>query len=301
MEKDFPSDYHKGLQVLEDIVQVAGAGVAPMAAHALFHFSKLKPALNGLDSMPVVRSFLESAVCELAQSYMLEKFPGQQISVCTRPGPAEGQEWDRLLECLPALLELRSFFRATGPLSIELSSGKVSLKGNVALDEGAKEHRARAYQIYRKLFTKRVLACYEVGAAASKGEAYLTLECDLGDDHRLCFAVDMGNEVALALPSSFARHVCTDITKIGDGPCLEITDRFTLINHRRFPMSEWETDGNRQVIHFPFLFRPISLIIPYKGELIPRPAIDGEDYTGSGDSRVRFKVHQLDFFSLFST
>ncbi len=300
MEKDFPSDYQKGLNALQDIVQVAGADVGPIAAHALYHFSKLRrDSLDLKAALPSLQAFLEGGVRELVLGHLLAKFPGNQVNLCTRPGPATLAEWDRLLDCLPALLELRSFFVPSGPLTVELSPGRVVLKGNVGLDDAAKGHRARAYQLYRKLFSKRVLACYRLGSAPGKGECSLEISADLGDDLNSCYAVDMGNGTFLALPSSFSRYVATDASDIAHGPCLEITDRFALINHRRFPLSNWEADGPREVLHFPFLFRPISLIIPYKGKLIPHPAADGDEYTGSGNSRARIKLHQLDFFSFF--
>ena len=96
--------------------------------------------------------------------------------------------------------------------------------------------------------------------------------------------------------------------------CLEITPELELRRYSRIPdQLKRELNSNKsqvpQIVHFPFLFRPVSIIIPDKGKLRLLYEISISGDTGSGTSLVQKqevasksipKFKYIDIFSLMA-
>jgi hypothetical protein len=58
--------------------------------------------------------------------------------------------------------------------------------------------------------------------------------------------------------------------------------------------------ANKEILHFPFIFRPLSLILPMKGNLVADTFTRSLDDENKRKQDVSKYFRTIDFFSLFN-
>ena len=132
----------------------------------------------------------------------------------------------------------------------------------------------------------------------------------------LFYEIDFRPEVPLCLSLSNVLdgyHISVEnLRALHRHPCLEISPDLKIVRYQGIPESYkhyyFAKDFDKSIIHFPFLFRPLSLIIPKGGRLTSEVTFRPDPCTGSelrdchgGDKNYRktSSGYNIDIFSLF--
>lgn len=309
MEKVIFNSKEKAFSTLEDIVDICGPQTTGLVGQAKYYFDKAQDQTFDLSQFKALDSFLNNSFKELIHHYFLNKSHAKQVNIHSKSSQIKVNTWNKLIDSLPIVLEVISCFKFESTFNVNLSDEGIDFNFVMKNDDLSEDSRTKVYSLYRKLFQRQCLLTYSIEEEElDTSNCQVTLKLDLSDNCENAYGFDVlaDENIFVGLPCCFARYVVKNEKFESRGPCLEITEDLELISHRKFPKTYWRQNEDKELISFPFLFRPLSIIIPKKGKLIPYKNVGTEGNTGSAipssskDTYLsKMQVHFLDFFSYF--
>ena len=91
-----------------------------------------------------------------------------------------------------------------------------------------------------------------------------------------------------------------DVRQVGEHTIIEINSDLSMKHYMGIPELTRIESANKEILHFPFLFRPVSIILPVKGNLVTQAFSHSLDDEKTRKQDVSKHFRTIDFFSLFN-
>jgi hypothetical protein len=312
MERDYLYEFEQGVGALEDLGRLTGHDFSPVIIRAYHHFSEMKrKAREKIEFFPPessIRLFLEKSVQQLWQEFKVHEKKIAQLDLVMNAAELTLIQWNRLLDCISIFMNIVRALPFCDNCSVTLDQDGISFKGNLLKDSAGEmqNKRVEIYALLRQTLRKEAPVTFELN---SDGAMELFLDLRHRDDRIYLVELPKPINLKIAFSSILEGHRVSSskLDQLGRHFCLEINSQGVLRKYDQIPEHFEEELVNKEIIHFHFLFRPISLIIPGRGEILstndPRLAGDtGSDHlvptTLSLSSRPVY--HYVDLFSLLA-
>lgn len=307
---DYQTDYDKSLSTLEDIQMLSEFSVSPLVSHAYFYLSEMKRKADALSSGQVsqfdqVAMVLDEKLTSIISEFFGNKSRFKEFSYnkCTKK--IDLKKWNMVLETIPELLSVVTLFNYHGGADVRFDENRFSVSGLILQDGNLERNRKLIYVLTKKLLRNKVLLTFNLESTARTGLFKLDLRADLSHDeslnYRVNFKVD-DEHYLIGFSNVFChyRSSLEDVKMAGDHNIIEI--RSDLSVHHSFGIPELTRieSANKEILHFPFLFRPLSIILPMKGNLVTTGLSRSLDDENKRKQDVSKHFRTIDFFSLFN-
>lgn len=322
--KDYQSEFQKSLDVLEDIQYLSSFSVAPLLGQAYFHLSEFKRKADARSKKSIsefkeiskaLDEKLELIVCE----FFSNKSKFKSFEFKKDIAKIDLNKWNVLFEVLPEILSVVSLFNYHGMAEVQMNENRVLISGMVLQDSTLEMHRRLIYVITRKLLRKKVLLTFSLSESGRGGLTRLELKADIShqDDliYKVLFKPSFQDQIVVGFSNIFCnyRRNFDDVKMLDEHAVIEILSDLSVMQKEKIPDYSSTESANKEFLHFPFLFRPISIILPIKGNLSTDPFLNLLDLGSMNETMreknteqkskqdVSYSFHSIDFFSLFNT
>ncbi len=301
---NFENDFQKGVSALEDLYTLGGASITPVINRVYYHLFNLNNEIHtsSMDDMPQMKHFISRSVVEMTRDYLSFNSGYRSVDFNVINDSYTLDQWNRLLDVLPSTLAIINSFAFHDQISINFHERGLEICGNVEISDRIEEVRSDIYRNLRIIFKKSSMLTFKIEPTHDSTLQKMTLFLDISYTRDQIYSVDMSDDygsLTLGLPNIFANYIAATNSSI-EHTVLEITDNLELVRHSSIPD---QNDLSKQVIHFSFLFRPVSIIIPKRGKLLPIEALRAGACVGRGEKFSKFNkasFYYIDFFSIMS-
>lgn len=235
------------------------------------------------------------------KKFILESKKVQQVDLKVKDESMRLSAWNKTIDTLAIIFKTIDLFPFKNKLTFDFSDSRLVVSGEVDATDLTSNIREKAYQITRFFFLNETLLTYDVRETATEGKALMTLNFDFSHRHDVALGLMMNDVEGQTMTSfigfsnSFMNYQIDRETllSLGEHLCLEVDDTYQLSCHTSIPTRYRErflaNDEVFSILYFPFLFRPISLIIPKRGQLMSMGLFEGKN-----------KLNYFDFFSFIN-
>jgi hypothetical protein len=295
-----------GKEAFEDLHLLADARLFPLIGRAYHHFSEVASSSHQkslLSDMPVLQKFLNENLKNLLEEFFLKIGDNLLWSLLKDERNLELKHWEKILSILPDVLQIMACFKFRGHINIEILPKGISIKGEIINGQSIKDHRVLIYRSFRKLLAKQTLVTFDVKEQKNSFETELLLFADISHNQNEVRAYEFlgtfqEQESLLIAFSPLIKNYkisLKDLESFGQHLIIQINSKLEVVRYEILPDNFKQLFASSEIIHFHFLFRPISLIIGAKGKSLPH-------YTGGGTGcgQVGVSKEVVKFFDLFS-
>ena len=295
---DSGREFAKGVEALEDLAQLGPYANAPILGRAFHHFSKAKMQLEeqvySTIFSPALQKFLPQGL-----SYLLQDQLGSPLTVTTTD--ISFPQWNKILTVLPIFIKIAKCLPWPKVEQTTISGDLLTMHGHLPAEESTLlRKRSTIYQYFRQLLAQQSLLTFSVETLADQS-AKLSLQLDLRHQDQVVYRVPVGEGICFS--SIFPYYIVQDWASVaaqGAHYCLNIKADGNIEELPAIPEQFMKNSPEAVLLHFRFLFRPVSLIIPGKGEIISaRPGDTGREIYAINSSFTASSSY-VDIFSLLA-
>lgn len=304
----FLKDYRHGVDALEDLHRLADPGLSPVIGRVHFHLSEIRrKAQQSLEDHPGLEPLKDKIKEEF--KYLLEEATltlenCHQLTILENHHTLNLMQWGRLIETVPMAIQMISLFPVVGRLEASFDSKNLVLKTRLESWHELEEIKGRVYGLSRKFFEKRVLPTFQVGEAHQ-----VIFKFDFSHIEDMVYSVDLVKK-RVNLSNIFEDYQIPvqKVDAIHNQTALILSAKgefyfFEKLNADVVKKSI-QNGAKPALFHFPFLFRPLSIIIPRDGEIAPLNGFNGTGceklLTDQAFGKPTKPAQQLDIFSILS-
>jgi hypothetical protein len=309
--ESYQSDFEKGLETLEDIQLLSEFSVSPLVSHAYFYLSEMKRKADLLSSGQTHKFDAALKVLDDKLSSIMEEFFSNQsrfksYSFYKTTTNVDFKKWNLVFETLPEILSVVTLFNYHGSVDIRFDENRLHINGLILEDSNFELNRKLIYVITRKLLRNKVLLTFNLEKTARTGLFKLVLKADLSHDDSLVYKVNFNVDHKTEYIVGFSNILCQyrasleELEQIGEHNIVEIKNDLSVVHSTGVPELSRTESANKEILHFPFLFRPVSIILPMKGNLIADSFTRSLDDENKRKQDVSTYFRNIDFFSLFN-
>ena len=310
-QKAYQEDFERGLCTLEDIQLLSEFSVSPLVGHAYFYLSEMKRKADALASGQVshfesVSKVLDEKLTSIVGEYFGDKARFKDYHYSKNTKKIDLKKWDLILATIPELLSVVALFNYHGTTEIRFDENRLSISGLVLEDGKLELNRKFIYVITRKLLRQKVLLTFNLEKTARTGLFKLTLNADISHDdsliYKVNFRLNQQEQYSVGFSNIFCQYraLLSDVVQLGDHTIIEIGGDLSMNTHFGIPELTRMESANKEILHFPFLFRPVSIILPMKGSLVTDTFSRSLDDENKRKQDVSKYFRTIDFFSLFN-
>ena len=314
IENDYRENFEKSLETLEDIQYLSAFSLSPLIGRAYFHLSEMKrkaDAANfGIAShYDAVSTVLDEKIASILDDFFIEKCKFKGLNYTKSTSKIDLRKWNLILETLPEILSIVSVLSFHGTMDVDLNENHLSISGTILEDAQLAVNRKFIYMVTRKLLRKKILLTFKGEKTVRTGLFKLTLNVDISHDeglvYRLPFKASQGQNFLVGFSNVLANYRVQyeQVGKIGEHQIIEVGSDLSFKTYMGIPNLSRIESANKEFLHFSFLFRPISIILPMRGTLsvgvITRESNIVEEENSKHDVSVTYRT--IDFFSLFNS
>lgn len=312
--KDYQDDFDKSLNTLEDIQMLSEFSLSPLIGRAYYHLSEMKrkadESKQGVvahyDAVAkVLDEKFESILTEFFNNTRYKKFEYHKSS-----SKIDLKKWNLILESIPEILSVVSLFNYHGDIQARLDDTRLLITGMILEDGHLQMNRKFIYVVTRKLLRQKILLTFTLEKTAKTGLFKLALKVDLSHDDALVYKVNFKVAPKENYYVGFSNIFCqyrallADVQTVGEHNVIEIGNDLSSRHYFGIPDLTRLDSANKEILHFPFLFRPLSIILPMKGNLstdaYSRSLAISQDDNYKREQDVSTHYRTIDFFSLFN-
>ena len=306
--KKYHDDYEQSLNTLEDIQRLSEYSLAPLVNRVYFHLSEIKRKADS-NQLSLVNPYetVNKVLDEKFETILADFF--QTNSKCKSYTFEKNTEklvlnkWNLILEIIPEFLSVVSLFNFLGEVNVKLDHKKILICGNVLEDGQLELGRTFIYQMTRKLIKHKVLMTYSLNKSEKSGLNRLELKADISFDESILYNVKFSPNPAqnylVGFSNIFYNYSLPEegIDTLEDHNIIELENDLSVTHTFGKIQSNHLKQSGKELLHFSFIFRPVSIILPMRGVLSKNSAIRTLD---SREQDVSNQFHIIDFFSLFN-
>lgn len=308
---NYQSDFEKSLDALEDIQLLSEFSVSPLVSHAYFHLSEMKRKADAVSSGQVshfdaVGKVLDEKLSSIVDEFFGNKARFKSYEFYKNTKKIDLKKWNLVLDTIPEILSLVTLFNYHGAVDIRFDENRLMVSGLILEDGNLERSRKLIYVITRKLLRSKVLLTFNLEKTARAGLFKLDLKADLSHDdslvYRVHFKINKQEQYLVGFSNVFCqyRSQLENIKQVGDHNIVEIGSDLSVKHYVGLPELSRLDSANKEILHFPFLFRPLSIILPVKGNLVTEAFSRSLDDENKRKQDVSKYFRTIDFFSLFN-
>ena len=308
---NYQSDFEKSLDALEDIQLLSEFSVSPLVSHAYYHLSEMKRKADAISSGQVshydqVGRVLDEKMTSIIDEFFGNKSRFKSYEFYKNTKKIDLKKWNLVLETIPEILSLVTLFNYHGSVDVRFDDSRLLVSGLILEDGNLERSRKLIYVITRKLLRSKVLLTFNLEKTARAGLFKLDLRADLSHDetltYRVHFKVNKHEQYLVGFSNVFCqyRSHLEDVKQAGDHNIVEIGSDLSVKHYIGLPELTRIESANKEILHFPFLFRPLSIILPVKGNLVTTSFSRSLDDENKRKQDVSKYFRTIDFFSLFN-
>lgn len=309
--KEYQEDFEKGLSTLEDIQLLSEFSVAPLVSHAYFYLSEMKRKADAIASGQVasfdsVSRVLDEKLTSIVSDFFGDKTRFKEFQYYKNTKKIDLKKWDLILATIPELLSVVSLFSYHGTAEIRFDESRLCISGLILEDGKLELNRKFIYVVTRRLLRQKVLLTFNLEKTARTGLFKLTLKADISHDdsliYRVNFKVSSKEQYLIGFSNIFTqyRSHLSDVVTVGEHNIIDIGCNLSVSHTFGIPELTRMESANKEILHFPFLFRPISIILPVKGSLVTDTFSRSLEDENKRKQDVSKYFRTIDFFSLFN-
>jgi hypothetical protein len=310
-EKHYQSDFEKSLSTLEDIQMLSEFKVSPLVSHAYFYLSELKRKADAMSTGQVshfdqVGLVLDEKITSIIEDFFGNKSRFKDFTFNKNTQKIDLKKWNLVLETIPEILSIVTLFNYHGPVDVKFDDNRFLLSGLILEDGNLERSRKLIYVITRKLLRAKVLLTFKLEKTARSGLFKLDLKADLSHDdslvYRIHFKINKNEQYMVGFSNIFTQYRAQleDVQAVGEHNIVEIGSDLSVKHEMGVPELSRKESANKEILHFSFLFRPLSIILPMKGNLVTETFSRSLDDENKRKQDVSKYFRTIDFFSLFN-
>lgn len=310
-EKNYQYDFEKSLSTLEDIQMLSEFSVSPLVSHAYYYLTEMKRKADAISSGRVaqfdqVGKVLDEKLSLIIEEFFCNKSRFKNFSFKKQTQNIDLKKWNLVLETIPEILSLVTLFNYHGSVDVAFDENKFLISGLILEDGNLERSRKLIYVITRKLLREKVLLTFNLEKTARTGLFKLDLKADLSHDetleYRVHFKLNKNEHYMVGFSNIFTQYrtQLEDVQAVGKHNVVEIGCDMSVKHYMGLPELTRIESANKEILHFPFLFRPLSIILPMKGKLVTTSLSRSLDDENKRKQDVSKFFRTIDFFSLFN-
>jgi hypothetical protein len=311
----YQADFDKSLSTLEDIQLLSEFSMSPLIGRAYFHLSEMKRKADEVN-MGVVASYdaVANVLDEKFESIITEFFNNKakfkKFDYFKSTSKIDLKKWNLIFETIPEILSVVSLFNYFGAVEANLDDSRLVVTGLILENGHIEMNRKFIYVATRKLLRQNILLTFNLEKTERSGLFKLVLKVDISHDdlfvYRVNFKVSPKENYYVGFSNIFCQYraLLDDVKSVGEHNVVEVTNDLQLRHSFEIPDLTRLESANKEILHFPFLFRPLSIILPMKGNLstdaYSRSLASSQDDNYTREHDVSTYYRTIDFFSLFN-
>ncbi len=308
-------DFEKSLTTLEDIQLLSEFSLSPLIGRAYFHLSEMKRKADASTNQNGVTYDTVSRILdEKFESIISEFFNNQSkfkdFDYKKSTSKIDLKKWNLILEIIPEVLSVVTLFNYHGTIEVQQDEGRLLISGQIFEANYLNMNRKFIYVVTRKLLREKVLLTFNLERTTRTGLLKLDLKVDISHDDTLIYKVNFKPTARENYFVGFSNIFChyraklEQINQVGEHNIIEIGSDLSVNHFFGLPDLTRMESANKEILHFPFLFRPVSIILPIKGNLsgdsFLRNLTSSQDREQMREQDVSTYYRKIDFFSLFN-
>ena len=310
-DKDYQSDFEKSLSTLEDIQMLSEFSVSPLVSHAYYYLSEMKRKADAISTVQIsefeqVGKVLDEKLAAIIGEFFGNKSKYKGYEYTRDVQKIDLKKWNQVLETIPEILSIVTLFNYHGAVDVRFNEGRFLISGLILEDGNLERSRKLIYVITKKLLRAKVLLTFSLEKTARTGLFKLDLRADLSHDeslvYRVLFNANKDEQYMVGFSNVFCKYRAhlEDVKLVGEHNIIEIRSDLSLKHYMGIPELTRIESANKEILHFPFLFRPLSIILPMKGNLATTSLSSSLDDENKRKQDVSKYFRTIDFFSLFN-
>ncbi|OFZ24972.1 MAG: hypothetical protein A2381_12915 [Bdellovibrionales bacterium RIFOXYB1_FULL_37_110] len=289
MDRYCNSYLDKTFEALDNLTALVGSNALPIVHQIGFYLSETKrleekdQKLEKIEG--VVFDFIHNSFKELLTCFFTAN---KHIKEFTLTGKGENysfSNWNKIFETLPGLLQVINFFQIENEVELILEDNGIRVITCLVENQNITGFRKKCYAILRDLIKKKTLLTYKI-TKNDNIKLDLFLNISHSEDMMYECLINQNRKIKLGFSNIFEQYQISEheAASLPLHLCLEITEDLQLKKHQGIPKQFTQVLGEFQIIHFSFLFRLVSIIIPFRGKLIKTSSHQRSGDTGRGDT-----------------
>lgn len=305
--EEINKNFQNGIDAITDLSLLSESSVLPIInriEHSIYQIKRLaqKDVSSG-KFFCNVSSFLHNTVKTLAKKFISNQKNVKQGFIQIDLENIDIFCWDRVLGVSNLFFNVCEKFQFMDGLDVKITEGGLSVVGVVENSDEILKFRSLIYHITKSLLQQNCVLTYSL-----VGDC-LTLEVDYSYDEGSVYLLNLSEKksLLLGLPNNLEKFKRSkeDITHLGEHLCIEIDENLGVKKYSKIPDHIYQKNSDSSVLHFCFLFRQLSLIIPKEGQVVSLEFLDNMIHTGCGndgnqDDGKKIHFTNIDIFQLFS-
>tara|TARA_R110002049_G_scaffold304049_5_gene498929 strand:- start:1091 stop:1942 length:852 start_codon:yes stop_codon:yes gene_type:complete len=260
---DIRRAFGDSLRQIEDLRKIGGAPIAPLANQIQYHLTSMLDLAVSKDPLPAQYKNLTKIFKQQIIEKLNRAFPvGENVQRVSSyfDLTANFQTWDRALNHLEGLCQIANSFLPKR-VDFRLENDGIVLLLEPSENANAQSCRKKAYQMTQALFEQKAILSYQVTENNNSAQIELRIRNSILETKDLSFCVG-----DLNFDPIFSNYVSdiNSLASLGEHHIVKI-DKNSKVSLQN---SISEQDSlNATILHLPFLFRPLSIIIFGEGKL----------------------------------
>jgi len=272
VNEDLSLAWHNCLKSLEELQSFLDPKDYAFLDKAFFHIGNAKELteaqIGQLTGFSKLKEFLVSSVKNYVTEGLIQNSRANHIELVHGFGSAGLEIWNKLFEILPIISSFVREIPFGEWMRFSQYDKAIYIAGDLDPELDLSECRQKIYKFTRELLQMRVLATFQF----DEKENTLVLKFDFSHDEGFFYAVDVTakSNMYIGFSSTFPNYEVDFkiLNSLGPHLIFEITEDLDVLKWSKLPDHMMNQIRDRKVVHFDFLFRPISIIIPNRGHLV---------------------------------
>lgn len=318
MNCDLEKNYRHSLQIISELYQSSSEQHRSQLEQLQFQLGVFREdaekSLDKIEKLHNVKSLIQDQLEYSLKLFIRRNKMGTVNTHWDDLNHFSFAKLDKIIEVMPFSYYALKFIGIKRKVSYSISKSMIIASGEIDDLVDLKSIRAQAYALTRSMFSRHVLLTFEIIEDKKKGKALLRLVFDMSKNDNYIYGVklDSNSQSYLGLPVNFKSYkISRDNFLIKDKHhIVTIGNDLKVHKNIEYPAKLNTNLESAEILHFPFLFRPLSLIIPREGEVYFSPHKADKNNTGcmnayehdvpiNSESSSNFVY--FDFFSLFNS
>lgn len=303
--------FYKGINALDEVFSIGGKELVPIVnkiSHYFYENERIwqKRLLNS-QSSKTLEGVFRKEMSGIFKGLLLSTNEISQIDFLISEN-LNLSNWENVFSITPKLIRLIRLLGISEDLILTIEDGRLHTRGKVTHSLKSRSLRLSCYQLTRELFNIETLLTYKL--EEENDQVYISLDFNFEKSDDLYYGLTLNQNKEVLLLNHFFKKFVTSVEKlsnISSHRVVEIHDDGNITYNDRLFYKSTEQMNGREIIHFPFLFRPFSIIIPRGGKIISPLSseilITGCDGVERKDeqSKSNRNIQAIDFYSLFQS
>lgn len=293
-------NFQQSMETLSDLYKLGQPAVYPLIDRLHYHVQEINDLANkrlGTKRFKSLESlYVNSINDQIKNSFQKNGFKSN-ISVINQFDSPSLSNLEKILLLFPESLKLCHEFQFKKFITVSLRNDGFSFEGLAPIDLDLESLRMQAYQAIRCFLNERCLFTFNIFETNSVENFKIKFNFTIEDSLNAPFAIRLSENKEVWLSSVVKSFIVphSDFSKFQNYPTLLIDKNLNVRHHENAQNLIFKSDSEARLFHFPFLFRPLSLIIK-------RNFLESSEDVGSHSFDNTFNdldIIKIDLFKIF--